>query len=258
MESEKHFIFFDNLILVKGFTSSIIIDPHNFDIDCIPNYLYDFVKKFNKKQIGYINSNHSDSEFLTEDAIRFFVNKNFAFLGNKLDIQLSTSFELSYDAPYLIENGIIDYCGEFKLSTAFDQFDKIGCPFLQLRIFPSVFKPDFIDHLLNDFIVFEKSSVRFIELFVPFFDKRANGGFLAEIVKNNRIRVVVFYSAPESNFDQVGAAKVFWTTENYESEKMCGQVGMGYFSINPNAVFESYHHNSCLNRKISIDAQGNI
>ena len=41
-------------------------------------------------------------------------------------------------------------------------------------------------------------------------------------------------------------------------EKGCGQILKDYFSINVEAYIESLRHNSCLNRKIPIDANGNI
>jgi len=38
----------------------------------------------------------------------------------------------------------------------------------------------------------------------------------------------------------------------------CGRISPHYFTINMNVFFESRNFNSCLNRKLCIDAEGNI
>src|SRR5699024_10450516 len=40
--------------------------------------------------------------------------------------------------------------------------------------------------------------------------------------------------------------------------KLCGKITKDYFSSNLQSFSESLNHNSCLNRKISIDTEGNI
>jgi len=38
----------------------------------------------------------------------------------------------------------------------------------------------------------------------------------------------------------------------------CGVIGPKHFNLNSSHITESQHHNTCLNRKIAIDAEGNI
>lgn len=42
------------------------------------------------------------------------------------------------------------------------------------------------------------------------------------------------------------------------SEKHCGVISKFYFTVNNLTYFESQYHNTCLNRKISIDINGEI
>ena len=47
-------------------------------------------------------------------------------------------------------------------------------------------------------------------------------------------------------------------TKNLKNSKSCGIINKWYFTINIKSFSEAQHHNTCLNRKISIDADGNI
>jgi len=51
---------------------------------------------------------------------------------------------------------------------------------------------------------------------------------------------------------------VFYSKECINSAKRCGRIGSDFFNINIKTFTEAHHHNTCLNRKISIDAEGNI
>jgi SPASM domain peptide maturase of grasp-with-spasm system len=51
---------------------------------------------------------------------------------------------------------------------------------------------------------------------------------------------------------------VYLTTEKISSSNNCGIISKDYFTTNIPHFTESQHHNTCLNRKISIDANGEI
>jgi SPASM domain peptide maturase of grasp-with-spasm system len=52
--------------------------------------------------------------------------------------------------------------------------------------------------------------------------------------------------------------KILLLKEDIISEKMCGNISTSYFSINLETFTEAQKHNTCLNRKISIDVNGEI
>lgn len=56
--------------------------------------------------------------------------------------------------------------------------------------------------------------------------------------------------------DKLGFAVRFFTDP--VTPTSCGQVAPGYFSVNMEHFMEALHFNSCLNRKISIAADGQI
>jgi SPASM domain peptide maturase of grasp-with-spasm system len=58
--------------------------------------------------------------------------------------------------------------------------------------------------------------------------------------------------------ENVGYCKVFYIKEIITGANHCGRISTRYFVSNLNFFTESQHHNTCLNRKISIDQNGNI
>ena len=50
----------------------------------------------------------------------------------------------------------------------------------------------------------------------------------------------------------------FFSLKKNIDSRACGMIDMKYFSVNISSFTESLNHNSCLNRKISIDLDGNI
>jgi SPASM domain peptide maturase of grasp-with-spasm system len=54
------------------------------------------------------------------------------------------------------------------------------------------------------------------------------------------------------------AASIVYVTDKINSAGHCGKISHKYFSINIKTFTEAQKHNTCLNRKISVDAEGNI
>ncbi len=58
--------------------------------------------------------------------------------------------------------------------------------------------------------------------------------------------------------DETVKTGITYTKQKINSESHCGLIQTNYFSINIDSFFESLNHNSCLNKKISIDKDGYI
>jgi SPASM domain peptide maturase of grasp-with-spasm system len=52
--------------------------------------------------------------------------------------------------------------------------------------------------------------------------------------------------------------KFVYLKQELTDSKSCGNIHHNYFNITYESFSESQHHNTCLNRKISIDVHGNI
>jgi SPASM domain peptide maturase of grasp-with-spasm system len=77
----------------------------------------------------------------------------------------------------------------------------------------------------------------------------------------NRINRIVVYDSPFSKdlfFNDTQLYDLIYIENSINNFKHCGIVDMRYFNTNMSKVLESFNHNSCLHKKISIDKEGNI
>jgi SPASM domain peptide maturase of grasp-with-spasm system len=118
----------------------------------------------------------------------------------------------------------------------------------------------------------ELSVEKFNKIIEFFIDKRiksieivskfSSDNFLQKINNNvNQITRLIFHSATENKIELYDEKFLFdriFTTQKITNFNSCGIVDTKYFNTNLPKVLEAIHHNSCLNRKISIDTKGNI
>ena len=75
-----------------------------------------------------------------------------------------------------------------------------------------------------------------------------------------RISSIVVHSSPEDRAlppSRTGVT-VLYRREVVDSPRCCGQIHPDYFVTNLETFAEAQKHNTCLNRKISLDARGEI
>jgi len=66
------------------------------------------------------------------------------------------------------------------------------------------------------------------------------------------------YSSPKTETKAYEEVTIEYNYGKYFGFKNCGSISSKFFRCNNKLFAESLHHNSCLNRKISIDKNGNI
>ena len=98
-----------------------------------------------------------------------------------------------------------------------------------------------------------------IEIVSPFYDE-INVDFLHLLnEKTLRIYSMVFYNCKKKTLK---GSDFFRFRVNFTDKDLklssCGTVDLKYFNTNLPKVLESLNHNSCLNKKIAIDKDGNI
>jgi SPASM domain peptide maturase of grasp-with-spasm system len=257
---DNFFILYENLILCKGNIRSAILDPFNSDITLIPNELFDFIIENNRKPVSFIcsNSTFSSNNFESLNKLEYLYKNDFVYFGTELDNKHFISLEKNYWSASIIENGIIDYSGNFSLDSVLSDFASIGCSYLQIRIFKLTDPGLFLDNLCIALKNIDSSPIYYIEIFLPYQSNETCEEIWKELSQFKRIWCVYFYNSPKAKSNQENHLKIKYLTGNILNEHACGQVSLEYFAINITNITESHHHNSCLNRKISIDAQGNI
>ncbi|MBN8677661.1 MAG: grasp-with-spasm system SPASM domain peptide maturase [Chitinophagales bacterium] len=107
----------------------------------------------------------------------------------------------------------------------------------------------------------DNSIIESVEIFAPYDSEKSLKGLIKLMHLNYRIRSISLYNAPENAVKYsrtTGFGHVVTVTTDVTGHLSCGVISHHYFTPNISTYTESLAHNSCLNRKISIDADGNI
>ncbi len=250
---------FANCLLVKGAKRSIICDVQNNLYYFIPNSLFKILDSFSGKTVNYVKKEFdNEHDDVIDEYFDFLHSKNLIFYHS--GPELFPKLSLDWKSPSPITNAIIDY-GELNhdFFEILQQLELLKCSNLQLRFFSH--KPISLIEELFSIIEKERSRISHVDIVLPFYTGLAELDF-QEFFKNHpRIHSLVLYNSPFRRSD-----KPIWnrlgylihTDRNIKNIKHCGIISTEYFYSNIKLFSESQSHNSCLNRKISIDTKGNI
>lgn len=163
---------------------------------------------------------------------------------------------MMFDWPFAITNAIIDIAetNRHLWQKMIAAFQSISCPHLQLRLYKDLAPDDGLIHMLAAFAAIDTLDT--LELIMPFFE-----GFdtLPGRLGTTAQLSLVLYQAPASELrplpDRLQAVCI---AETLDFPSCCGIVDIAYFNFGMQHYTEAIHHNSCLNRKISIDQYGYI
>lgn len=176
------------------------------------------------------------------------------------ECSLFPDLDMSWDFPSHISNCLIDARDDLLWFTpAFiRQLDDLRCFYLQLRFFHDV-PAARLYSLLADLA---HAAIKLVDVMLP---EGQEHDFYAEIAglirSSKKVRTVTIHSAAEDGIydpGRSGCGVIISTRQSIRSAVHCGVVHPAYFSSNLSHFTESLAHNTCLNRKISIDVNGDI
>lgn len=257
MNNDKPWIFFANCIPVKGATRSVICDLQRGTSELIPNSLFDLLKKYEGQPIKkikkkYANTNHE----IIDQYFNFLVEKEYIFFTS-IKMQFPR-LSMSFDIPELINNAILDI-GKVKhpYKKIMDELEFLGCKYLQIRAFKKLTILE-VEEILN---CLEGKSIMFVELMTKYNEELSIAAIRVLIDKFPRICKVIVHSASQDSivyYSNEGMKPIQFIKQNITSSLHCGIVSKNYFATNIPTFTESTNYNTCLNRKISIDQNGEI
>lgn len=261
MDQSKKFILIPTCFLSKGTTRSLICDTDRQKYYLIPNLLFDILSN---KDISTIEStidmycdNKAENIKVILEYFNFLMDNDLILFTD--NGYMYSSPELVYEYPGNISNSIIDvnlnsFC---NISKFFSQVDDIMCRSLQIRFFCNVT----IDQLKQFSVEMEGTVLEWIEYYLPF-DDDLDLEILKDIcLSNSRLRLMLLYGYAEDTIiwqKPSGGSRITGVIQKIDSNNHCGVVHPAYFSPDLVAMIESKYHNSCLNRKLGIDVDGEI
>jgi SPASM domain peptide maturase of grasp-with-spasm system len=256
IRDNEFLILFPNCILTKGDKHVLIQDLQRNQIYQIDLETFHFLEKCRETPLLLVLSEQKVGLNNILELVNFLIEDELAFLSS--DPQCFKELSDEWDEPYTITNAIIDInqTNEFQ-KTFFEQIGDLGCHTVQIRIF------DFYNFLeIEKYIsILNNLNVSSIEILTPWHDEYTLEYFSNLCNKHKKISICTLYNSPEESIihsRKNDFGKIIMSSNRIENIKSCGQISSSFFTINIKTFTEAHHHNSCLNRKISIDTEGNI
>lgn len=252
--NNKYLLLFECCRLVKGYTQSIICDLQRSKSFVIPNVFYDALLKLPLSRTDFVNhfdlKNRKDAETIVNKFIEL------EYLFETDNPMLFTKLNLEWEEPGYITNAIIELelLNDNNLKFI-DLLQDVGCEHIELRLG--------IDFQISDLIkvmeFVKLKRILSINIFM-FYQSSYEEKLFKLVYEYPRINNIYCHNANENKIifiSDTGMGNIY-KLEKVISNNACGNISKINFVNNIKFYTESLHHNSCLNRKISIDADGNI
>jgi SPASM domain peptide maturase of grasp-with-spasm system len=254
---QTYFCLYACCIPVKGFKRSTICDVQRDSYILIPNALYDILTVEAKSM-----SVESLIEYFGDEKLRswldLIVENDYGFYTqDESELLNLRPLDLDYKEPLLITNAIIDIdtFSNHDLKSIFNELSALLCEAIEIRIFYAA-SIETIQEILN---YTKNTSFRSIQLLTAYNTDLENN-FIDDLFEAHfRLNKLTLHSYSKNLIKEIiGNRMLIYTDEIINSEVHCGVVSSGLFSSNIFLFTEGLKNNNCLNRKISIDKQGNI
>ena len=257
-----YLIVFSSCKVVTGYTNSIIIDYERNKYYAIPNFLAEFINQIDGIKLSDLHSQYKDKEKqIVEEYLDFLFNIEVIFtspLDKRYFPPIRDSFEYPTKINNIIWEGLDRYSfGDITRILTINKKNFSG--YLEIISYNTL-DEDFINELIR---IFEVNTLLMgISFVIPYTEKFKDFTVVSELFsKFHRLCTFTLYNCYTNKIyciEGENGKSIILTKKHIKSSIHCGIVHSNLFSNTALHIRESQHHNSCLNRKISIDTEGNI
>lgn len=251
----KYVYIFEDCRLVKGFSRTSVCDLSRKRIFFISNSYYQLTAYFKKNTVGEIDEmlDGKNSRLQFYKFLSFLLDERIASLVD--DITAFPRLPVYWDHPSEITNAIIDIRNRWDfLEKAFTELSGLRCQFLQLRFYKEV-NPATIEEII---LLVKGKCFKDVELLLKYSPDEKFHQFLLQLTeRQNNIRFLIHSTPPGSGY--LSDTRIKYSEQVITSCGNCGNINPYSLKIpSVQGFMENKLFNSCLNRKISIDENGNI
>ncbi|MBB4808240.1 SPASM domain peptide maturase of grasp-with-spasm system [Chryseobacterium defluvii] len=252
------FKLYTNCFLVKGAHRSLIIDIQRNQYFFVPNAFNEVIAMSSDIGVEETRSKINNNKILNQ-YFNFLEKNDLGFYYTEQERENFPEMDLTWDSPFKISNMIIDtdarkdYNFYAKINA---EFTKLGVYALQIRFLEVVD----MDHILGVLSEFKKNRLRHIEMVLKYKKELTSKKLSRLFGLDPRIDSISVHSSPKNSIITIPKfeKKIFFSQTKFLSASCCGVISHDFFATNLQHFTESQKHNSCLNRKISVDKDGNI
>jgi len=256
--TNKYFILYASCIPVKGHKRSVLCDLQRDDFVFIPNDLYGILTEHRTKSVDELKlyyNNGCNTEI--DEYFDFLLKNEYGFWNDNLEE--FPLLDLYWDRPSVITNAIIDVdeSSDHDYNSIFAQLEKLGCGDIQLRFYDSVELRE-LERILTHL---ESRRIKSVEMIIKDSAELTNELLIGLCNSFGRLFMIYVHSCAEDKLiykGLEGIGRIVGMTQKIDNNSHCGVISPIFFSISLDTFTEAQKHNSCLNRKISIDINGDI
>jgi SPASM domain peptide maturase of grasp-with-spasm system len=255
--SQPVFKLFASCIPVQGARRSVVCDLQRGAFRLIPNGLYEILTEHRGQPTDAIKTAY-DHEFDLEidEYFQFLLDNELGFWCD--EPEQFPDLDLTWDAPGRITNALIDVDAGSRhdFPGLLQQLDSLGCTALEVRFF----SPCTLEALREVLEASRNGRLRSVQLLFPHSNDISEEALDRLCADHPRLSGMVVHSAPENRKRKApgSAVTLHYRAAVIDSPSCCGEVHPGYFVTNIGHFTEAQSHNTCLNRKLAIDARGEI
>lgn len=254
----NYFKIFTNCIFITGAKRALVMDIQRNIFQTVPLSMIEILKLFEQKMnIEEVKNLYGEENKNTIDEyISFLIENDFGFYVDYELFDLFVEMDFLYEIPSKISNAVIEISSnnidyfEYILS----QISNFNCNALQLVCYDFI-SIDSLKIILKKSNKFEFNS---ISLVLKYSDDLLSCIEEIDFLNYSVTNILIHSCSDRISLDKKTSFYIEFTNKKITSINCCGAVKMKYFNINQSKVLESLNHNSCLNRKLSIDKDGYI
>ena len=245
------FRLFSNCISVKGNNRATICDLHRSKIYFIPNSLYYLLTQQKNACFDEIIMLYPNDTVIIKEYFDFLLNHELGFWCDSPNN--FPDLNLEWDSPEIINNAIIEADNLFnQYDSIINQLIDMHCKFLEIRFY-NLTDLSLVTLILE---IIRKRRIRGIVIYYKFKDEKELNEISKLVRTNLRIGKFIIHSTPKHI--ETDNDRIEFNNQPIDSNISCGNILQNYFSVSINTFTEAQKHNTCLNRKISITADGFI
>jgi SPASM domain peptide maturase of grasp-with-spasm system len=249
---------YPNNVLVRGYNRCGIVNLNQGVFHAIPIEIYNLLNddlKTNSFESIFSKFKKSDQNLVRDFIYHLCDNKILFFSEDKINFR-NDKFKSYF--PFLITNIILEFnTTTTNFKSILSQIEKLNCKNVEIRFYESIDIALVFE--ITSYIGSLNSTVNSLDLIISNFNEKLNEAEIIELInKNPRITNFIIFNQEANKSIVLNTKQTFLKTIGELKSYNCGIISVNKFVINTNLFTESQNHNTCLNRKISVDKDGNI
>ncbi|PSK90867.1 SPASM domain peptide maturase of grasp-with-spasm system [Taibaiella chishuiensis] len=242
---------------IKGANRSLLLDTQRDSYYLVPNSMPDFISSVSNLDLDHTLSEYDQGDYeIALQYVEFLIKNDLAFFCDSAEEAAAfLPISMAWQYPSEVTNAVIEVDNLVFIPAITHCIGTFFIPTLHVIFLCPVVN---IDHLWNLIKPFNGLSNKSIQISFENKDQITVEHLTDFCYHHPKIELIIaFNSQIETSAKMFGCSLVFTKQKDF-SKAACGSIQQEYFNTGLRHFTESIQHNTCLNRKISIDSEGNI